>query len=171
MTTALYAGSFDPVHLGHVDIVEKAAACFEHVVVAVLANPRKPSGMFTATERLHLLRTATEHLANVTTTTFDGLTVDLARQVGAAVLVRAAHKEGRSEYQMAAINQDLAAIPTVFFAPSRDTAAISSSIIRTLAMNGRVDATLSLVPPTVGHALSDLGATQTVAAPQSPHDR
>ena len=170
MTTALYAGSFDPTHLGHVDIVEKAAACFEHVVVAVLANPRKPSGMFTATERLHLLHMATEHLANVTTTTFDGLTVDLAREVGAAVLVRAAHKEGRTEYQIAAINHDLAAIPTVFFAPSADTAAISSSIIRTLAVNGRVDATLSLVPPCVGQALSDLAATRTMAAPQPTHD-
>ena len=171
VTTALYAGSFDPAHLGHVDIVEKASACFEHLVVGVLANPRKLSGMFTATERLHLLHLSTEHLTNVTTTTFHGLTVDLARDVGAAVLVRAAHKEGRTEFQMAAVNYDVAAIPTVFFAPSADTAAISSSIIRTFAVNGRVDAALALVPPCVGQALSRLAATRTMQAPQPSHDR
>ena len=169
--TALYAGSFDPTHLGHVDIIEKAAACFERLVVGVLANPRKPAGMFTPTERLRLLRMATEHLENVTTTTFDGLTVDLAREVGAAVLVRAAHKDGRTEYQMASINYDVTATPTVFFAPAADTAAISSSIILTFAMNGRVDAALALVPPSVGQALSDLAATRTTPDPQPSHDR
>src|SRR5262245_30647831 len=100
VATALYAGSFDPVHLGHVDIVEQAARCFEHVVVGVIANPDKASGMFVTSDRARLVREATRHLSNVTATTFNGLTVELARLVGAAVLVRAAHKESRNEYQM-----------------------------------------------------------------------
>jgi pantetheine-phosphate adenylyltransferase len=156
VATALYAGSFDPVHLGHVNKIEQAARCFERVVVGVMTNPRKRPGMFTATDRLRLLREATNHLANVTATSFDGLTVDLARMVGADVLVRAAHKEGRSEYQMAAINYEVGAIRTVFFPASPNTVAVSSSIIRTLTLTGRLDAARHLVPPGVGHALTEV---------------
>jgi pantetheine-phosphate adenylyltransferase len=158
VTTALYAGSFDPVHLGHVDIVEQAARCFERVVVGVMTNPSKRLGMFTPSDRLRLLRDATNHVANVVATSFDGLTVDLARTVGADVLVRAAHKEGRSEWQMAAINFEIAAIPTVLFPASLETVAVSSSIIRSLTLNGRLDAVRHLVPPRVGHALAEVAS-------------
>jgi pantetheine-phosphate adenylyltransferase len=164
VATALYAGSFDPVHSGHVDIVERAAGCFEQVAVGVMTNPRKRSGMFSATDRLRLLREATAHLANVTVTSFNGLTVDLARMVGADVLVRGAHKEGRDEYEMAAMNYEAGAIPTVFFAASPATAAVSSSMIRTLTLHGRLDEVRHLVPPGVGLALTEVAARLQTAS-------
>src|SRR5262249_31143874 len=158
VATALYTGSFDPPHLGHLDVIEQAVECFEQVVVGVMTNPRKQSGMFTAADRLGLLSEATRHLATVTTTQFDGLTVDLARMVGADVLVRSAHKEARDEFQMAAINYALRAIPTVVFPAAPATAAVSSSIIRTLTLNGRVDAAQALVPPCVARVLAEIAA-------------
>jgi len=165
VATALYAGSFDPAHLGHVDIIEQAARCFDRVVVGVLVNPQKRAAMFTASDRVGLLRKATEHLPTVTATTFTGLTVDLAQNVGAAVLVRAAHKEARQEYQMAAINRDVGSVPTVFFPASPRTAAISSSVIRTLVLNGHVDAAQELVPLGVAHALAEVAARLLSTAP------
>src|SRR5437588_144985 len=108
MSVALYAGSFDPIHRGQVGVIEHAARTYDEVVVAVVANPQKRSGMFTAQERIHLVTEATSHLANVRTVHFYGLTVDLARNVGATVLLRAAHKERGYELSMAASNQLLA---------------------------------------------------------------
>ena len=128
-------------------------------------NPRKRSAMFTTSDRVRLLRRVTEHLPTVTATTFTGLTVDLAQSVGAAVLVRAAHKEVRQEYQMAAINRDVGSMPTVFFPASPRTAAISSSVIRTLVLNGHVDAAQQLVPLGVAHALAEVATRHLSTAP------
>jgi len=165
VATALYAGSFDPAHLGHVDLIEQAARCFDGVVVGVLVNPQKRSAMFTASDRVGLLRQATERLSNVTATTFNGVTVELARSVEATVLVRAVHKEARQEYQMAAINRDVGSIPTVFFPASPRTAAISSSTIRTLVLNGHVDAAQELVPKGVARALAEVVAQHPSTTP------
>ncbi len=154
MTTALYAGSFDPVHRGHIDIIEKAAKCFDTVVVGVMENPGKRPGMFSTTDRVRLLEDTTTTLHNVTVQSFVGLTVDLARLAGADVLVRAAHKEGRAEWQMAAINLDVGSIPTVFLPTSTDTMTISSSIVRELTLHGRVDAAEPMVPSCVAKALA-----------------
>jgi pantetheine-phosphate adenylyltransferase len=152
--TALYAGSFDPVHHGHVDIIEQAAKCFDAVVVGVMENRQKLSGMFSTSDRVRLLHDTVRNLDNVTVRSFVGLTVHLASLVGADVLVRAAHKDARAESQMAAINLEVGSIPTVFLPPSTDTMAISSSIIRTLTLNGRVDAAEAMVPSCVAEALA-----------------
>src|SRR5205807_4372991 len=80
--TALYPGSFDPVTLGHLDILERAASIFDRVVIAVLVNPAKEP-LFTADERVTLLRKAMGDAARVTVATFEGLTVDYAKSVGA----------------------------------------------------------------------------------------
>ena len=83
VAVALYAGSFDPIHLGHLGVIEHAARTYEQVVVAVVANPEKPAGMFRPEERLRLLTGATAHLPTVRSVQFYGLTVALARSEGA----------------------------------------------------------------------------------------
>lgn len=161
MRVGLYAGSFDPVHLGHLAIVETAATLFDEVVVAVGANPRKSRGLFTVDERLRLLTDATSHLPTVRARAFEGLTIDVAREERASALVRAAHKESADEWSMAAVNRTASGIPTVFVPANATTRAISSSLVRELVAAGRVARARELVPPCVGRALVD-GATLSV---------
>ena len=153
---ALYAGSFDPIHLGHLGVIEHAARSYERVVVAVVANPEKSAGMFRPEERLRLATEATAHLPTVRSVHFYGLTVALARREGATVLVRAAHKERGNELAMAATNRALAEIPTVFVPAAARTRTISSSFIRRLVDVGEVRAAQQLVPACVQQALVDM---------------
>ena len=88
MTTAIYPGSFDPVTNGHVDIAARASALFEHVIVGVYDRPLK-SLLFSTSERLSMAREALKHLPNVEVQSYDGLTVNFARNVGAGVIVGA----------------------------------------------------------------------------------
>jgi pantetheine-phosphate adenylyltransferase len=152
--TALYAGSFDPIHRGHVGIIERAAAMYNRVVVAVLANPEKPPGMFLPADRVRLVEEATQFLGNVSSVHFYGLTVDLARSVDADVLVRAAHKEQANEFSMAAMNWRLAGIETIFVAANPETMMISSSLVRGLVDGGQLAAAQELVPACVRPALA-----------------
>ena len=158
MATALYAGSFDPVHRGHLRIIEQAARMFDEVVVAVLGNPAKPSGMFAIPERIRMVEAATAHLGNVRCVGHHGLAVDIARTVHADVLVRAAHKEIGHERSMAAMNEVLSGIPNFVACPHPTTRHISSSLVRQLVMAGRDDAALQLVPPPVAAAIRQLRA-------------
>ena len=150
---ALYAGSFDPIHFGHLGVVARASEMYDRVVVAVLANPEKPSGMFRPAERLRLIDRATADLGNVSSTHFYGLTVDLAKSVGAAVLVRAAHKEWDKEFSMAAMNLRLAGITTAMIPAEAATSTISSSLVRSLVRNGDMASARKLVPGAVADAL------------------
>lgn len=158
MPVALYAGSFDPVHLGHLGVIESAARLYEEVVVAVVANPKKAHGLFTFSERVRLLTEATAHLPTVKTRRFEGLTVDLARDERASVLVRSAHKETADELSMAAINLITADIPTTFVPADATTRTISSSLVRQLVDSGQIAAAQDLVPPCVRQALADVAA-------------
>jgi pantetheine-phosphate adenylyltransferase len=158
VTVALYAGSFDPIHLGHLGVIEHAARTYESVVAAVVANPEKSAGMFRPEERLRLGTEATAHLSTVRWVHFYGLTVALARREGATVLVRAAHKERGNEFAMAAMNRVLAEIPTVFVPADACTRTISSSLIRQLVDAGEVRAAQQLVPACVQQALADVTA-------------
>ena len=90
MKKAIYAGSFDPVTLGHMDIIERAANLFDCLVVAVLENPNKKS-LFTVEERKHHLELATKHIENVEVASFQGLLVDFAKEIGANIAVRRFH--------------------------------------------------------------------------------
>ena len=153
---ALYAGSFDPIHLGHLGVIEHAARTYASVVAAVVANPEKSAGMFTPEDRLRLGTEATAHLSTVRWVHFYGLTVALARREGATVLVRAAHKERGNEFSMAAMNRVLAEIPTVFVPADARTRTISSSLIRQLVDVGEVRAAQQLVPACVRQALADV---------------
>jgi pantetheine-phosphate adenylyltransferase len=149
VTTALYPGSFDPFHAGHLAVVEQAAAIFDVVAVAVLGNPTKPTGMFTISERLEIVEAATRHLDNVSCVAYDGLTVDLARREQAEVLIRSGHKDMRAERAMAATNDQLGGVRTVFVAADATTRNISSSLIRSLIRGGDHAAAARLMPPVV----------------------
>ena len=153
MAVAIYPGSFDPPTNGHVDVAERAARHFEHVVVAIVTNPNKEP-LFTSQEREELLKRALSHLPKIEVVSFDGLTVELAKSKGADVIVKGlrAVSDLESELQMAQMNSNLSPeIDTLFVATNPKWGFISSSLIREVArFGGNVG---GLVPPAVDEAL------------------
>jgi pantetheine-phosphate adenylyltransferase len=139
---AIYPGSFDPITLGHLDIIERGSKLFDRVVVAVLRNPGK-TPLFTVEQRLHQIHTATRHLPQVEVDSFDGLTVDYANLIGAKVLLRGLRvmSDFEKELQMAHTNKTLSKeIETVFLATSTEHGFLSSSIVKEIAkFNGSID--------------------------------
>lgn len=139
---AIYPGSFDPITLGHLDIIERGSKLFDRVVVAVLRNPGK-TPLFTVEQRLRQIHTATRHLPNVEVDSFDGLTVDYANLIGAKVLLRGLRvmSDFEKELQMAHTNKTLSKeIETVFLATSTEHGFLSSSIVKEIAkFNGSID--------------------------------
>jgi pantetheine-phosphate adenylyltransferase len=156
---ALYPGSFDPVHLGHLGVIEQVSRDVDGLIVAVLANPAKPTGLFGRDERVRLLATSTEHLSNVVVVGSEGLAVDVARREGADVIVRAAHKGLANERAMAAVNERASGLTTLFVVPAPGVASISSTVVRELVAAGEIEAACRLVPPAVAAALSLRGGT------------
>ena len=144
----LYAGSFDPIHLGHMALTATASEKLDRIVVVVAANPQKRTAMFSVQERLEMVSGACQHLGNVRVAAHGGLLVDIAAQVGATVLVRSAGKEHVDEEQMAYLN-GCEGLPTLLFPSDPKTAFISSSQVRTLIAVGALDAVAKLVPPGV----------------------
>jgi pantetheine-phosphate adenylyltransferase len=155
VSVALFAGSFDPIHLGHLGLIERAAPLHDELIVGVLANPDKPAGLFEPAERVRLIEGAVAHLEGVRVVQFHGLTTDLARREGATVLVRAAHKEMAFERSMAATNELLAGIPTTLVPGDPTTVAISATVVRTLVANGHLGPAQDLVPAVVKAALAE----------------
>jgi len=132
---AVYAGSFDPVTLGHRSVAEKAAMMFDRVVCLVAIHPSKRP-LFEAEERVRLLSEAMSELPNVSADFTAGFTVDYARSVGARVLVRGVRDGSDADYetQLARLNQDLAPeIVTIFVPADRALSRVSSSRLRELA--------------------------------------
>lgn len=146
---AIYPGSFDPITLGHLDIIERSCRLFERLIVAVLGNPNK-TPLFTVQERLNQIRASTRHLPNLEVDSFDGLTVNYARMRQAQVLIRGlrAISDFEAELQMAHTNKTLSTeIETVFLATSNEYSFLSSSLVKEIAkFGGPVD---HLVPPHV----------------------
>ena len=141
MTTALYPGSFDPITLGHVDVIERAAGVFDRLVVGVLVNPRK-SPLLALDERSAAIREAADEAlgsdlaARVEVASFDGLTIDFAHRLGAEFIVRGlrAVSDFESELQMAHTNRKLAPdVDTVFFMTALEHAYLSSSLVKEIA--------------------------------------
>lgn len=149
MTVGLYAGSFDPIHRGHVELIETAATCLDRLFVVAAGNPDKRGSLLSFEQRRQLITAATAHLPNVEALAHTGLVVDLARELGVDVLVRSMGKEQRIELQMAAANVNIAGAPTMFFAPTATTAHISSRGIRERIRGEGVDAVVDLVPEAV----------------------
>jgi pantetheine-phosphate adenylyltransferase len=151
---ALYAGSFDPVHFGHVDIATRAAHLFDHVVVGVIDRPSKPF-LFSQAERVELFRGALDGAENITVRGYSGLTVVYAKQLGATALVRGlrAAPDFEYEHQLTAMNRHLQPdLETVFLMTTPGRTHLSSSLIKEVAAQG-VDL-LGLVPAHVATALT-----------------
>ena len=143
MSTAIYPGSFDPITLGHIDVIGRAARVFDRLVVGVLVNPRK-TPLLELSERIAVIREAIgdelpEVAGRVDVDGFDGLTVDYARRIGAAFIVRGlrAISDFESEMQMAHTNRKLyPEIDTVFFMTALEHAYLSSSLVKEIASFG-----------------------------------
>ena len=151
---ALYPGSFDPITLGHLDILERAMAIFDRVVVSVLRNPDKQP-LFSVEERLELIREATRSLeGEVEVDAFDGLTVEHAKRVGAIAIVRGlrAVSDFESEFQMALMNRRLDPdIHTVFLMTSAPNVFMSSALVKEVCrLGGDIS---EFVPPATAEAL------------------
>ncbi|MEA5617760.1 pantetheine-phosphate adenylyltransferase [Cronbergia sp. UHCC 0137] len=144
---AIYPGSFDPITLGHLDIIQRGSRLFEGVIVAVLRNPNKMP-LFTVQQRIDQIRLSTKHLPNVEVDSFDGLTVNYAKIRQAQVLLRGlrAVSDFEIELQMAHTNKTLSTqIETVFLATSNEYSFLSSSVVKEIArFGGSID---HLVPP------------------------
>lgn len=135
---ALYPGSFDPLTLGHLDLIERGVRLFDHVTVAVLLNPGKQP-CFPIDQRLQQIREATEHLQGVEVASFDGLTVDFAQRCGAEVILRGLRALSDFEYelQIAHTNHSLAPrLETLFLATAVGYSFLSSSVVKEVARFG-----------------------------------
>lgn len=130
-------GSFDPVTNGHVDVIDRAAALYDELVVAVLVNPGK-AGFFPVEERMELLREAVGHLPNVTVDSFQGLLVDYCGAHDIPVIVKGLRAVSDFEYelQMAQMNRELAAIETLFVPTAPQVGHLSSSLVKQIATFG-----------------------------------
>ena len=136
--SAMYPGTFDPVTLGHEDLVRRGARLFDRVVVAVAANPGKEP-MFTIDERVALARDALKDIANVEVTGYAGLTVDFALENDLQVIVRGlrAVSDFEYEFQLANMNRHLTEdVETVYLTPTEKYTFISSSLVREVASLG-----------------------------------
>ena len=152
MRRAVCPGSFDPVTNGHVDVITRAAALVDELVVAVLVNPGK-AGLFDVDERMELLRRAVEACPNVTVTSFSGLLVDWCRNHDVPVIVKGLRAVGDFEYelQMAQMNRELAGTETLFVPTAPQFGHLSSSLVKQIArFGGDVS---SLVPTAVNDRL------------------
>ncbi|MCC8161353.1 MAG: pantetheine-phosphate adenylyltransferase [Oscillospiraceae bacterium] len=135
MRIAVYPGSFDPITNGHLDIIERASRVYDKVVVGVLSNASKKP-LFTAEERVEMIRAVTEHLENVEVDAFAGLLVDFAASKNATVIVKGLRTVADFEYefQMALLNKALnPEFETMFMMTDTKYSYISSSMVRELA--------------------------------------
>lgn len=153
MRRALFPGSFDPFHNGHREVVERASALFDEVVVAAMRNPQKASQLFSLDERMGLIAAAVDDLENVRVVALSSLVVDLARAVDATVIVRGlrAVSDFEIELQMAQMNRTLSGVDTLFVPTSSEHSFLSSKLIREIAAYGGDVA--SFVPGVVAKAL------------------
>lgn len=136
--SAIYPGTFDPLTLGHLDLIERASHIFDRVIVAVVINSRKNTA-FLAEERMAMARASTRHLKNVKVESFDGLLVAYARKKGIHVLLRGlrAFSDFEYEFQMALTNRKMAPeIETIFLMPKESYSYINSSTVREVVERG-----------------------------------
>jgi pantetheine-phosphate adenylyltransferase len=136
--TAVYAGSFDPLTYGHLDVMKRGAKLFDRVVVSVGIHPTRHA-LFTVDERLDLVRSVAADLTNVEIASFDGLLIDYCRSIGASIIIRGLRHAMDFEYelQIAQANADMApAVETVFLPTSVQWGFITASLVREIASHG-----------------------------------
>jgi pantetheine-phosphate adenylyltransferase len=138
VTRVLYPGSFDPIHNGHVELIETASKLFDEVVVAAMRNPQKGEPLFTFEQRKAMLEESLDHLDNITITMFSSLVVDLARDVGADFIIKGlrAVSDFESELQQAQMNHAVSGVHTVFIPAATTNSFIASKWIREIARFG-----------------------------------
>lgn len=147
----MYPGSFDPMTLGHMDILERATKLFDRVTVGIGRHPTK-RGWFPPQQRRDLIAASIEHLPSVDVDVFDHLVIDFCKAIGAGFIVRGlrAHGDFESEFQMALANRDLEPeIETVFIVPPPNRMIVSSSLVREVATHGG-DYTRYVTEPVAG---------------------
>lgn len=152
-STAIYAGSFDPITRGHEDLILRCVEFVDHLIVAVAQNSAKQP-LFTVEERTTMIRKSLPDDPRIEVRSFTGLLVDFAREMDSRLLVRGlrAVSDFEYEYQMALMNRHLSpALETVFMVPSLDTTYISASMVREIARYGGDLA--GLVHPVIGEEL------------------
>ncbi len=134
----MFPGSFDPVHNGHLEVIERAIAIFDEVVVAVLRNPQKAEPLFTASEREEILRECLADYAAVRVVSMSTLVVEVARSVGAQVIVKGlrAVTDFENELQMAQMNHHLTGVETLFLPTGSEYSFIASRLVREIARFG-----------------------------------
>ncbi len=151
---AMCAGTFDPLTMGHLDVIERAARIFPRVLIAVATSPGK-NPLFSLEERIDLVRKSTAHLTGIEVDSFDGLLVDYAISKKIHVIIRGlrAFSDFEYEFQMALTNRKLKPeIETLFLMPKQDYSYVSSSNVRTVSkLGGDIS---QFVPPPVQQALS-----------------
>lgn len=151
---ALYPGTFDPVTLGHVDIVIRAVGLFDNLTVAVSDNPDK-NALFTVEQRVEMLRAALKEVDRISVTSFEGLTAKFAKSIGATAIIRGlrAVSDFEFEFQMALMNRKIEPdVETVFLMPKDKYSFISSSLVKDIAKRGGDIS--HFVPPLVSDAIS-----------------
>jgi pantetheine-phosphate adenylyltransferase len=157
--TVLYPGSFDPIHLGHLDVIEQSAELFGDVVVAVMHNDEKPAGVFTVDDRVRLIEETAADVdlgGKVRVMTHSGLVVDAARLARVDFIVKGLRNAGdfEIEQQMAITNHSVSGIRTVYLPCRMDRGFISSRFVREIARYG--GAIQHLVPRPVAVALTTM---------------
>lgn len=154
--SAMYPGTFDPITLGHEDLVRRSATLFDKVVLAIAANPASKAPMFSVEERVEMATAALADISNVEVTGYTGLTVDYARKHGLRVIIRGlrAVSDFEYEFQLANMNRHLTdEVETAFLTPTEKYTFISSSLVREVAsLGGDVS---EFVSPTVKVALME----------------
>ena len=138
MRIALIPGSFDPVHNGHLEVIERASRLFDEVVVAALRNPQKSEALFDLDERQEMLEESLAHLVNVRIVSVSTLVVNVAQDVGASVIVKGlrAVSDFENELQMAQMNKQLSGVETLFLPTSSAHSFIASRLLREVARFG-----------------------------------
>ncbi len=151
MRTALFPGSFDPFHNGHLEIVETAAKLFDHVVVAPMRNPQKGEQLFDLDERKAMIAESVLHLPNVTLDSFSALVVDLALRVEADVIVKGLRvsSDAEAELMQAQMNKAVSGMETLFIPCSSSYTFIASKYVREFARFGGADRVGTMVPEPV----------------------
>jgi pantetheine-phosphate adenylyltransferase len=169
--TAICPGSYDPVTSGHVDVIGRAAAIFDRVVVGVVASPRHKKTLFTLEERVEFLREALAHHDNVEVDVFSELVVEFARRWQAKAIVKGLRviSDFEWEFQMNQLNRHLAPeIETVYVMASPQVSFVSSSGVKEIAaFGGKVD---ELVPDPVARRLAEKFPNGQPGAPENPRE-